>query len=238
MFGWFSSKPKKSETWTSVEHMIQELSHRAGGNVRNLAVFSERNFRLFIPVIEKSGGQWAVYSSYDSRFSENEISELKYVTLIGVQGKPVLMLELIQQSCGEGTQIYFIEMERACSYQLKIIGAASRLAVGEEEEFNLPILDAFDAMDLLIDYPELYSLPENTRCTIERFRCSSNSILNGSFYEREWYKGTISDNVGREVTVCFEVYGLRDKCMVRRISEIPEGTYRSENVYKKIKVIN
>lgn len=237
MFGWFSSKPKKPETWTSVEHMLQELSMRPGSEVRNRAYFSERNFKLFIPVIEKSGGQWAVYYQ-DTTLEKEESRKYKYVTMIGVQGKPKILLEIMQQPVYEGTLIYFIDMEKAYSYQMKCIEAASTLDDGEEVELNLPVQEAIDAMELMVDYDELYTVPDNLQCKVEHYTCTSNSILRAGPWEREWYRCIVSRDNGKRVVVCFELTGRHKQCTLRRISEIPDGTYEWSKSYNKIKTIN
>jgi len=227
MFGsLFRSKPEKPVTWGSVEELFQDLAARQKYEIKNRAYFDQKNFRLFIPVIERSRScKWIEWS----RSPDNELEALKFTTVIRHQDGTHLLLEVMQHPCNEGTMVYFIDLEKAISCQRHLIRTCLESEVDQYVSLDYNSLDALYAMEILADYDGLYTPSRNYRMKVEQY--VYNLVL---LSDRACYRCTISTDDGQDETVCFELTGFASGgIFVTPRTSIP-GTYSlSSSIYKK-----
>ena len=233
MFDWlFKSKPKKPGTWQSVYELLQDLSHYPGGGIRNRAYFRERNFELFIDVIEKSGGEWIEWSCSP----ENDLQHRMYSTVIVDRSQnPLVLLEVLQYPNCDGTLVYFIDMAKAYACQCQLMQACQELEPHQTVSVKYSIEDALCAMDLLVDYDMLFTQPGEYQCKVERYR---NDPGCSSILERACYRCLACKNGVIEKELCFELTGFTQGSTLRRLSEIPSSFSIGENFYKQLRRIN
>lgn len=240
MFGFFESRPKQPQAWRSARDMLQAVSKRPADELRNQTIFREIDFEKVIPLIENSDDHWLVYETDIICRNEPECAKLKYVALIGLLGIPKLMVEVMRVPLLEGTLINVIDIRKAYSYQKQMIEAAVKLETGAEKELNIYIRDAIAAMQLLVHYGDIYALPANVHCQVEYYKCSGESIPFQMFdsIERGWFKCAITNDIGKNATVCFQLEERQRHCILKKLNGMPEWTSLSVPTYKKIRTIN